>query len=685
MAQAVAATPLLGANEDSPLADAARGRTRALRVGAAAVFAAALAASGVMGVRRQQSLSGLAALAKLATVPLGMEVSDEYSRKLRMPIGEALYPYDYLVQIHKETVLAVSNADDASSMIQAMGSDYDFTYAWELYSTGVSSAEGDHVEVTFDTLGYHTVRVTRSVSAPEGTDMAATALPLLNSILTTQVMVKYVRRELRSMTDDDRNGFFEALKLIYTVGQTDGTATYGSKYRSIEYLVAEHLQGAASKECDHWHDDAGILTHHMAFTLELEQSLQSVDNTIAMPYWDYTADAEFLGTEHFHLSPVFSEDWFGALSPANDDHVIDSGRWAFTSIATVDDSLGLPTEYTKIKNPYGLLRAPWNSNPTPYITRFDKVLGINFGGFPLPTCSEFIDAYRHEKLGFMFSELNGLLHGPIHIIIGGQWFWDERKLNITTLVKDADLRPAASFFLLSSKFLWRQGFVRCPEFCSMDTSPEDCSCSCPTEITGNRSAADLLDYTGLSFLDNGWLRDVFLKESGMSYESMWDLMCHIGKVGEMFTSAAPYDPTFWPLHGLAERFLTLKRLMAAEGETTLIETWGYDHESALASDTRVVCDWSGVEDMQLPTCTKGTCPGHHADDLLPMGDFLGEGETYTNWEFYEFTSPSNDDLPYVYDSFTVWNGCAALNYSFTDIVYGNGSGGDDGMFNRRRR
>ena len=52
--------------------------------------------------------------------------------------------------------------------------------------------------------------------------------------------------------------------------------------------------------------------------------------------------------------------------------------------------------------------------------------------------------------------------------------------------------------------------------------------------------------------------------------------------------------------------------------------------------------------MELPTCTKGvTCTGHRAHDILPMGDFLGHGETYSNVEWYNFTRPWNEDLPYV--------------------------------------
>ena len=34
--------------------------------------------------------------------------------------------------------------------------------------------------------------------------------------------------------------------------------------------------------------------------------------------------------------------------------------------------------------------------------------------------------------------------------------------------------------------------------------------------------------------------------------------------GEMFTSAASFDPTFWPLHGAMERLLDLKRIYVAQ-------------------------------------------------------------------------------------------------------------------------
>jgi hypothetical protein len=70
--------------------------------------------------------------------------------------------------------------------------------------------------------------------------------------------------------------------------------------------------------------------------------------------------------------------------------------------------------------------------------------------------------------------------------------------------------------------------------------------------------------------------------------------------------------------------------------------------------------------MGLPECAPGICSGHRAHDLLPMGGFVNGTETYTNREFYEFTSPFNAELPYVYDSFT-WPHCDSTPFSFPQI------------------
>ena len=55
------------------------------------------------------------------------------------------------------------------------------------------------------------------------------------------VMVKYVRREIRSLTDRDREMFFNAVSVIQRVPSAVGQAIYGKKYYSKDFFNRIHL------------------------------------------------------------------------------------------------------------------------------------------------------------------------------------------------------------------------------------------------------------------------------------------------------------------------------------------------------------------------------------------------------------------------------------------------------------
>ena len=55
------------------------------------------------------------------------------------------------------------------------------------------------------------------------------------------VTVKYVRREIRSLTDRDREVFFNAMAVMQRVPSAVGRAIYGRKYYSKDYFNRMHL------------------------------------------------------------------------------------------------------------------------------------------------------------------------------------------------------------------------------------------------------------------------------------------------------------------------------------------------------------------------------------------------------------------------------------------------------------
>lgn len=185
-------------------------------------------------------------------------------------------PWDNLIEPYRDQYLAISavivdGVDDTSTYKHSSADKYNFewTILGETYS-------GYVVTVNVQATGIFNC----TVSIEDNSDGT-----VYSSNFT--LAVKYVRREIRSLTESDRDAFFDALQLLYTTNSTDGIALYGAKFANAEKFLYHHLNGAARSDCDHWHDGAGFITQHTAFTLFAEQSLQSVNPSIAMPYWEY--------------------------------------------------------------------------------------------------------------------------------------------------------------------------------------------------------------------------------------------------------------------------------------------------------------------------------------------------------------------------------------------------------------
>eukprot|EP01034_Spumella_vulgaris_P033062 gene33062-40805_t len=439
------------------------------------------------------------------------------------------------------------------------------------------------------------------------------------------VAVKYVRREIRSLTEADRKDFFDALLKVYTVDADTGMKLYGNKFRTAEYFLSKHLAGAGTLDCDHWHDGLGIIGHHVGVSLEMEQSLQAVNPAVSLSYWEYGQDP--LHYDNLQSSPIFGADMYGEMTPNNAEHKISTGMW--TDIKLPDGGKYMqswPKKSVSLNpyvNGYGQLRAPWNNNPSPFLGRHNMTYGKVVNKNIVPSCSEFQQAFKETQMSGLFSMINGITHGPIHIMIGGAWGQG------STLEPDSVRFIAGPDKVLLFKVLWRMGITRCPEAGSCSTDkPAACKCAIPQEYIDTYGAKGVLELA--SIVTN------YPDFEDASEEELLELIHAIedpGVVGDMFTSGASFDPTFWPLHGAAERLLGLKRSMISAGtlKTTFVESWTVpNRNSGLVSYSPIflngVCDWSGVKsvtDLTFPSCTANTaCTGQAENDLLEFGDFL---------------------------------------------------------------
>ena len=80
----------------------------------------------------------------------------------------------------------------------------------------------------------------------------------------------YVRRELRELTDRDRNLFLDTFMTLYNTGAAEGVKSFGTHFKPLTYFEKMHLDAAAGRLVDHIHDGMGVLTQHMALTAEFE-------------------------------------------------------------------------------------------------------------------------------------------------------------------------------------------------------------------------------------------------------------------------------------------------------------------------------------------------------------------------------------------------------------------------------
>lgn len=466
----------------------------------------------------------------------------------------------------------------------------------------------------------------------------------LTRSFTGKILVRYVRRELRGLDDTDRSSFMRAAATLWNVNADDGKETFGTNYRDIEYLASLHNRLAADRDCDHMHDGLGFMTMHSGLSYIFEKSIQSVDPSVAMPYWDWTVDVTsnaYLNKSNAELWSwnVWGSEYFGIAN--NNAHTVSEGPWAFTR---------LPTDYwNDTHNPYGYMRAPWNMNSLPYVTRFNYTgsAAKNFAvtDMGMPTCMDFWNLIEDSDSWFDFGW--GLQYDPharVHSVIGGSEAGTSFENNIAKHFDDDVNEIISKIMFVWTKNMWRNYKVDFPTVCSPDTPQHACvgSCSDIGDEIQNRDIESYIntfgDSTVISSIKSLVLEDQIEVVTAMCESSL----C----IGDQMESASPTDISFWPIHPNLERVWMIKKLSG----TFTDESWPQNSTSKSSDGS--------------------TCYGHGSEDLLPMEGIVSGTEgvewnatNLTNSEWYRLLDPLNGHMPYLYDDFTLKH-CNFYNLSF---------------------
>ena len=497
---------------------------------------------------------------------------------------------------------------------------------------------------------YETIK-TVSVNHVKGVTTTTVRKEVVAQSVGIPIMCKYVRREIRSLTRDDRERVLDALAIVHKMPLLEGRAKYGGKFFDATGATRKHLARMTIDRCTPWHNAKVFFNAHAAFTIEMEQSLQSIDASIAMPYWDYTIDSHFLGLD-WPDSEIWSDEWFGPSTSPTDDRVLITSRFAYSPIRTN----GMAVE----RNGYGRIMDRMNADDAEYLTRGARnVCGIKTH-VGLPGCTSLHKAIQSIDLEELDRNVEYDFHGYIHMLLGGAW---DCRTSLDYRDLQNDIRAAGyptvaeaipgyvEDVALDLNVLWRywmfSGYLKMPDGCSNTTDFEDCRGRCPLIDTELDHLSDSQIYT---YLDDGQILTA-LDGLMLSYNDAMDrylvtgldwgnsitvykwllpILCGPGKMSPQATPlAATYDPIFWPSHNNYERLWAWKRL---HPDSAFSNLWKDD---------------------------SSTCYGHNLHDSLPWRNFLrseNRRKDYTNQELLDLFDPRNPELPHVYDSFE-WPHC----------------------------
>eukprot|EP00635_Sarcinochrysidales_sp_CCMP3193_P011712 CAMPEP_0118902866 /NCGR_PEP_ID=MMETSP1166-20130328/7961_1 /TAXON_ID=1104430 /ORGANISM="Chrysoreinhardia sp, Strain CCMP3193" /LENGTH=640 /DNA_ID=CAMNT_0006842081 /DNA_START=1 /DNA_END=1923 /DNA_ORIENTATION=+ len=394
---------------------------------------------------------------------------------------------------------------------------------------------------------------------------------------TTVVYSTYVRRELRELDDEDRERYANATRVLYATSTERGREIYGSpKFLGLDALVTLHHEAAAQRDADHMHQGQGFLANHAKLTKLFEDSLRTVDKRVSVPYWDSTI--EMAAVEQGDLDSAFDSDlwtakWFGSIGrfyngeeeflkdPTSEEWAIQDGPFAFLAAMTPEDAAWGRSELLP-RNAYGLLRAPWNNNPSPYVSRFPS------WGSRLPDCEthrlfaesptdsrggeSWVDG-NADRAKWMY-DVSNEPHGPLHNSPGGMW-----PVSSSEGSSDASDLLESSFGIKDVKqhTLWRFHVLEFPDHCppwplgSEIRSPPCGGPRCALEKwDGNLTAVGYEIVKAQGHLPSeASLSDWRSRPADL--DAVADIYCRAPEMlisGEAKDSGGSIEPSFWPIH-----------------------------------------------------------------------------------------------------------------------------------------
>jgi hypothetical protein len=528
------------------------------------------------------------------------------------------------------------------------------------------------------TVTYDETSTSTSLSAiftNANTQFTVTVSDLDGNVLTSTIgTVKYVRREIRSLTEKDRVAFFQALKTVFTVSTTDGQALYGDKFLGHAHLTALH-----NMKDEKYHNNLFFLTSHPVMQIKCDQSLIAVDPTVTLSYWDFTMDAH-LGRD-WAKSPIYQEDWFGPVATSKESNYRVTGTFHDVKLVYDKDESQFPKAYHGLA---GYLAGSSSSLTSEHLQRSNQYCGFSSvqGQSECANVQICFDKFASSSNLREFDIcMEHYVHANLHTMHSGQWdcsiswsdFYEEHEEWLDEMLLSILAVHASG---ISVDYI-SKGYVTCPSSCDAADGSEACSCYSSYDKVVTLDDVDSLtdvelfercqdiysamakgDLKGLEYIerqDKYMIGDhkytnVFipldLKGKGKTGGAIDNIKLRAlnvllmkttlfpGTFGIMTSGAAANDPLFWVMHQLFDKALHALRLSPRFNKN------GFKWNNKDGYITWI-----------------GETPFTRLDFEPYLADHVKHQDPLKNKELWALLAPDSETVYYVYDQMTNWGGC----------------------------
>jgi hypothetical protein len=506
-------------------------------------------------------------------------------------------------------------------------------------------------------------------------------------LLNYDLTCKYVRRELRTLNDEDIDRFFKALKVIYSTSQEEGEALYGKDYLSHAYMAASH-----NSNTYRYHGNMFFLTSHPVMQIRFEKSILAVDKGVVLNYWDFMKDST-LG-RNWADSEIYSDKMFGPVRTTEAESFRPSGLFHDVKYVMDPDNSKFPKSAT---TPHGYLGSPEMTSDSIYLQRSNNYCGFEsvqgqVSGDNVIKCFDKFHAEHDLREFDMCLEL--YVHANLHMMHAGQWncavSWSDFYEDNSDWVDDMFLSITAVSMSQMTISYSNNGYVSCPEqdACVGENNLNFLkSCRCMSSIDAIAEPADVdtlsmaerFEYAqdawatlatmavgGHDYLvfvkeyicDDTTYNNVFVPANIMGGDDLQNVesagpMDNIkldklntlilktilfqGDYGITMSGAAPTDPIFWAMHPMFDKVMHSVRL------SSNYNTQGFEWNN-IKTDLK----WEGM----TPFTQLDFQPYADPSAFAKLGN--DRSAHLKNSELWDLLHPNAKAISYIYDQFTEW-------------------------------